>query len=228
VELAAEIIEHFPTKDLTLVHSNQQLMHRSPQRAIKYAESYFMRNGVRLVMGQRVVAHEGSFFATDKGTLIEADLAFVCTGNIPNSDFMQQSCFADKLNPNGFVQVNDFLQLNGYRNIFVAGDITDIPQEEEKLCQTAGAEVSVVIKNLECMLGNAPLHKYIPAKCPMLISLGKVDGILTYRGFALTGFLPAVMKEFVEWKEMVWYWDWDRFFSSNDKVSLSHMCCLIK
>jgi NADH dehydrogenase FAD-containing subunit len=219
VELAAEIIEHCPNKEVTLVHSKEHLMQRSTGRAIRYAESYFVKNGVRLLLGQKVVAHEGCFFATDNGQIIEADLAFICTGNVANTDFMKQSCFADKLSASGLLQVNDFLQLNGYRNIFVAGDITDIPQEEEKLCQTAGAEVAVVIKNLESMLTNAPLHRYIPSPCPMLISLGKVDGIFTYRGFSFTGFLPAIMKEFVEWKEMIWYWDWYRFFPHKLKYT---------
>lgn len=224
VELAAEIIEHFPQKQLTLIHSNQKLIHRSPSYAIQYAESYFIKNGVRLILGQKVVVHKDCFFATDKGVIVEGDLAFICTGNIPNTEFMK-SCFADKLTSNGYIRVNDFLQLNGYRNIFVAGDITYMPQEEEKLCQTAGAEVNVAIKNLKCMLDNTPLHKYVPTKYPMVISLGKVDGIFTYRGFSFSGFFPAMMKEFVEWKEMVWYWDCQRFFPS--KVKHISASCLV-
>jgi NADH dehydrogenase FAD-containing subunit len=47
------------------------------------------------------------------------------------------------------------------------------------------------------------LAVYDPADLPILISLGKYAGALTWRGWALTGFLPAVMKEFVEWKVMV-------------------------
>jgi len=211
VELAAEIVEKFPGRKVALVHSQTSLMHRSPPSAVRHAEQFFIRKGVQLLLGHRVVAHQGCFFLTDKGTVLEADLAFVCTGNIPNSEFMRDA-FGDKLTENGFVQVNEFQQLHGYRNIFVAGDISHIPQQEEKLCQTAGAEVSVVIKNLECLLSNAPLHKYVASKCPMLISLGKYDALLTYRGFSLSGFVPAVMKEFVEWKEMIWYWDWHRFF----------------
>ncbi|KAL6052882.1 putative apoptosis inducing factor [Balamuthia mandrillaris] len=35
---------------------------------------------------------------------------------------------------------------------------------------------------------------------PILISLGKYDGMLVWLGWTLTGFLPALMKEFVEWK----------------------------
>ncbi len=39
----------------------------------------------------------------------------------------------------------------------------------------------------------------------MVISLGKYDGIFTYRGWTLTGFFCAMMKDFIEWKEMVHY-----------------------
>lgn len=55
----------------------------------------------------------------------------------------------------------------------------------------------------------------------MVISLGKYDGIFTYRGWTLSGFVPAAMKEFIEWKEMVnklsqvniqvHYWNWQQF-----------------
>jgi len=113
--------------------------------------------------------------------------------------------------PLGFVKVNEHLQLAGYRNIFVAGDLTEIPDQEEKLCQTAGSEIAVVIKNIYNMELQKSLAKYTVAKCPMLISLGKYDGLLTYRGWTFTGFIPAVMKEFVEWKEMVWYWNFEHF-----------------
>lgn len=99
--------------------------------------------------------------------------------------------------------------MQGYRNIFAAGDVTDIPCE--KLCQTAGAEGCVVIKNLRCVESGKPLHKYVPQTCPMLVSLGRYDGVFIYRGFTMTGFIPAAMKEFVEWKEMVFYWDWSHF-----------------
>jgi NADH dehydrogenase FAD-containing subunit len=68
--------------------------------------------------------------------------------------------------------VNEHLQLAGYRNIFVAGDLTEIPEQEEKLCQTAGSEISVVIRNIYNMERQRALCKYAVAKCPMLISLG--------------------------------------------------------
>jgi len=211
VELAAEILEKHRDKEVVLIHSQSHLMNRSPLRAILYTEEAFARNGVRVLLKERVIRQQGRFFYTDMGTVVEADIAFLCTGNVPNSDFLLSGPFAPNINEQGYIKVNAHLQMEGFHNVFVAGDIAYIPEEEEKLCQTAAAEVDVMLKNIRNRERGLPLHKYTPTPHPMLISLGKYDGMLTYRGYVMTGFVPAVMKEFVEWKEMVYYWDWKRF-----------------
>jgi len=186
-------------------------MHKSPARAIKYTEDYLKRNGVTVITDDKVVAHEGIRFKTTKGILIEADTAFLCTGNQPNTDFLNNPTFSHSLNAYGFVKVNEYLQIEGFPNIFVAGDLTDIPEEEEKLCQTAAAEVKTVVSNIQMLEKEQPLHRYVAGKCPMVISLGKYDGVFTYRGWTMFGFIPAAMKEFIEWKEMVYYWNWSHW-----------------
>jgi len=211
VELAGEIVENYKDKQVTIVHSSSGLMPRSPERAIRYTEEFFIRNGASLIFNDKVMSQEGNLFVTRNGKNIEADVAFLCTGNVPNSEFLKNPYFADTLNSGGFVKVNQYLQIDGYSNIYVAGDLSDIPEEEEKLCQTAAAEVKTVVANIKSLESGKPLVQYIAGKCPMLISLGKYDGICTYRGYAMTGFVPAAMKEFVEWKEMIYYWNWEHF-----------------
>jgi len=211
VELAGEIIDNFKDKNVTIVHSHDTLMNRSPQRAIKYTEDYFYRNGATLIFKDKVVGQEGNRFTTTSGKLIEADIAFNCTGNLPNTECLRNEFFSHYLNDYGFVKVNPYLQLQGYSNIFIAGDLTDIPEEEEKLCQTAASEVKTVVANIQFTEAGLPLTAYVPKKCPMLVSLGKYDGVLMYRGWTFFGFVPAAMKEFVEWKEMIYYWNWNHF-----------------
>ncbi len=46
-------------------------------------------------------------------------------------------------------------------------------------------------------------RRYLPCKRPMVISLGKYDGVFTYLGWTLTGLIPACLKEAIEWKEML-------------------------
>ncbi len=95
------------------------------------------------------------------------------------------------------------MQLLRHSNIFVAGDAASVP--EEKLAQNAEKHAEVVVKNILRLErgGKRPLCSYRSSARPVLISLGKLDGILIYAGWTLTGFIPAVMKEVVEWKVMV-------------------------
>lgn len=210
VELAAEIAEAFPSKKVTLVNSQSFLINRSPARAIQYTHDYFQRKGVNVLLGERIAAHEGRRFYTKTGTVVEADMAFMCTGNVPNSDFLRNSSFAGSVTSQGLIRVNEHLQLDGFSNVFVAGDVCD-SLVEEKLCQSAAAEVKLIIQNLRKLVHGRPLLPYSKADYPMLVSLGRYDGIFIYKTFSFSGLIPALMKEFVEWKEMVWYWGWSRF-----------------
>ncbi|ELR12694.1 pyridine nucleotidedisulfide oxidoreductase domain containing protein [Acanthamoeba castellanii str. Neff] len=256
VELAAEVAEHFPHKDIVLVHSGPHLMNGRgtvPPKASAYARRWLESKGVRIMCNERVVefgTKDCPRFVTDKGTTIEASLAFLSTGIVPNSSFLRDGLLAPYLDPKGFIMVNSHLQLRHHPNIFVCGDV--IAVDEEKLAQTAEKHAAIVAKNIHLLartedtgaatvaasskekvdvdptdaklLGKAKdveatsnkgdliaatrplgLAVYDPADLPILISLGKYAGALTWRGWALTGFLPAVMKEFVEWKVMSAY-----------------------
>eukprot|EP00027_Filamoeba_sp_ATCC50430_P009220 CAMPEP_0168560460 /NCGR_PEP_ID=MMETSP0413-20121227/11073_1 /TAXON_ID=136452 /ORGANISM="Filamoeba nolandi, Strain NC-AS-23-1" /LENGTH=410 /DNA_ID=CAMNT_0008591765 /DNA_START=79 /DNA_END=1308 /DNA_ORIENTATION=- len=199
VELAAELVERWKDKTITIVNSQQNLLAKSPARAIDYAEQYFKRNCVTVLVNERVISAQGKQFKTTSGKVIEADLAFLCTGNIPNTDFLKDTELEQHVNAFGYIQVNEYLQIPEHGNVFAAGDVTDIPEEEEKLCQTAGAEIALVISNIWNMENGKPLQKFRARKFPMLVSLGRYDCVFMYRGWTLCGLFPAMMKEFVEW-----------------------------
>eukprot|EP01103_Thecamoeba_quadrilineata_P004123 TRINITY_DN1384_c0_g1_i1.p1 TRINITY_DN1384_c0_g1~~TRINITY_DN1384_c0_g1_i1.p1 ORF type:complete len:392 (-),score=50.50 TRINITY_DN1384_c0_g1_i1:130-1305(-) len=198
VELAAEFAETFKDKVIIIVTSADALLARSPSMAQRYAHKYFMRKGVNLLFNERIVEVNGTTFKSQNGTSIEADVAFICTGIVPNSEALH-NYFHESLNEKGFVHVDDHLRLQGHNNIFAAGDITAI--EQEKLAQTASFEADVVASNILRTEQGLPLCVYAPSDRPMLVSLGKFDGIFAYKSYSLCGFLPALMKEVVEWKE---------------------------
>jgi len=210
VELAAELISTFPEKEIILVGP---LLARCPQRAVQYALKWLETNGIKIISNEKVVSFEGNTFLCSLGTKITADFTFIANGNIPNTQFIKSSELSSVVNEMGYIRVNKYLQVEGTDNIYAAGDIADIPGEEEKLCQGAIWEADVVAKNIICSESGKPLKDYSASCLPMLISLGKYDCILTYRGFTISGFIPALMKEFVEWKEML------KFKESYDLVS---------
>jgi NADH dehydrogenase FAD-containing subunit len=206
VELAAEIAVHFPKKEVTLVHSQSTLMNRFPKKAIKYVTDFLKDRGVRIVYNERVVGHRAQTFITDQGVEIPADIGFLCTGITPNSGFLKET-FPDAIAGNGYVCTNEYLQLSGtviYPNIFVAGDVLDV--KEEKMAQGAEYMAKLVSDNIFYMdKGKAPNKYTSPLARPVVISLGKYHGVFVFGSFVITGPLPALLKEAIEWKTLVRY-----------------------
>jgi len=206
VEMAAEIVSHFPGKEVVLVHSQSTLINRFPKNAVKYVEQFLRSRGVTIYCSERIVGHKNNTFVTDQGREIEIDLAFLCTGIQPNSGFLKDT-YSDCITPSGYVKTNEYLQMQGdiiHPNIFVAGDVADV--REEKLAQTAEKMAAVVVNNIFAMDRGKKPDKYTsPLYRPVLISLGKYHGVFVFGNFAFTGPFPALLKEAVEWKTLMRY-----------------------
>jgi len=199
VELAAEICTHYNDKKITIIHSKEKLIERNHEGAIKYAERFLKKKGVKIIYGERATQKKKNFFLTDKGNKLKSDIIFLCTGITPNYDFMESN-FSYSLNEKNQIIVNEHLQLIGKKNIFVAGDITD--RLEEKTAQNAERQAKIVVKNIIALENKNNLVSYRSKKTHLVISLGKYNGILDLVNFVLTGFIPALLKSFIEIKEM--------------------------
>lgn len=199
VELAGEITDKYPQKKITLVHAKSDLIERNPAKARKYALSLLKRKGVFIVFNEKVNSCKKGSYCTNEDRVIKTDLAFLCTGIIPNYDFLEPA-FTDCLSEKKSLKVNNYLQVKGFERIFSAGDITDI--KEEKTAQSAEKQAEVVVQNIYHLEKNEMLEKYEHTVKPMVISLGKFKGIFVYKRFVFTGVIPALMKEVIEWKTM--------------------------
>ncbi len=201
-ELAAEIATHCKNKNITIVHSGSELMERQNDKSRKYAENFLRKIGVKIIFNEVVLRKQGRNYVTDKGTKIRTDLALFCTGIIPNFEFMKRN-FSHHLNEKNQVKVNSFLQLAGHKNIFAAGDITAI--DEEKLAQNAEKQGRVAARNIINLENGRNLKEYKSNPRVMVISLGKWNGILTYKNMAITGVIPGILKTLIESKTMFRY-----------------------
>lgn len=199
-ELAGEIASHFGRqKEITIVHKKSKLIERNSEKAIKYAENYLTKRGVKIIFNEEIVGRKGNIWKTSSGEIIKTDLAFLCTGIKSNFEFMKKN-FKDFLNEKNQIEVNEFLQLDGIRNIFAAGDVNNILQE--KTAQNAERQAEIVAENICALEKNKKLSKLVPTKTTLVISLGKNAGILEAEKLTLTGFIPGRLKSLVEWKEM--------------------------
>jgi NADH dehydrogenase FAD-containing subunit len=195
-EIAGELGTKTESKRLIIVHPHNRLIERNPEKASNYAQNFLEKRGVQIFFGEKVIDRKDGVFLTNKGRIIEADVGIWCAGIRCNPFFMKgfpESVFTDK----NALKVNKYLQLKGYSNIFVGGDINSIP--EEKTAQNAEQHAHLIIKNLERLIKNRPLIAYKPRNGPLLISLGDLTGILTFRRFSITGLFPVILKKLVEW-----------------------------
>ena len=199
VELTGEILDKYEDKEITIVHSGERLIARNNRKATSYAADCLRRKGVKILYRQRMIDKKGRFCIMESGKKVEADLVFLCTGIKPNFEFMKGE-FRKFLNNNGQIEVNEFLQLRGMDNVFAIGDITGI--EEEKTAQNAERQAEVIVHNICNIERRIELCKYRAKVTPLVISLGKYNGILTKGDFVLTGRIPALMKAWIERWEM--------------------------
>lgn len=200
VELASEIVAIYPEKEIILVHTKSELIDRNPKKARDYAKKFLENKGVKIVLNQTV------YFKNDKYTTktigFKPDIAFLCTGIMPNYEHLSPSCSAS-LDEKKSLCVNQYLQVNNYQNIFAAGDINSV--QEEKTAQAAEKQARVVAENIFRLEHRKNLKEYIPQKKPMVISLGQWVGIFIYKNFVLTGLIPGLLKSVIEWKAMIKY-----------------------
>ncbi|MBI4144359.1 FAD-dependent oxidoreductase [Candidatus Woesearchaeota archaeon] len=193
VEVAAELAQKSNAK-ITLVHPFNRLIERNPENASAYAKKWLLGHNVEIVFEERVVDRTNDVFITDKGRKIRADLVFWCAGIKPEPSF-----YKGTKDEKGYVSVNEFLQTSSYPNMFCGGDACSV--REEKTAQNALLHAKIIAKNIIRHSHGIALLSYKPSPKVMVISLGDYAGIFVYRGFVLTGWIPALLKKLIELRE---------------------------
>jgi NADH dehydrogenase FAD-containing subunit len=198
-EIAGELVTKMKGKQVTIVHSKERLIERNPTKASFYAQEFLERKGAKMIFNEKIIRREGQVFISDKGSKIGADLAIWCAGIRWSPDYL--SAFDPQIFTNkGALKVNNHLQLHGFENIFVGGDVCNI--SEEKTAQNARIHGIIIAKNIRKLMENKRKISYKPKKRIMIISLGDWSGILIYGKIVITGIVPGIFKHIVQWITM--------------------------
>ncbi|KAF3037592.1 hypothetical protein E8E11_005703 [Didymella keratinophila] len=169
VQMATDIKQLFPEKEVTLVHSRDTVMSKFDPRLHAIVSQRFSELGVKTILGKGRVKLPGTGYPTDgsefnvelaDGTLIPADFAIISTGQTPQSDILATlapACITDSR----FINVQPTLQIKDERfpNIFALGDIADT--KAHKAARPALKQAEVVTSNILSLLeGQQELQKY--------------------------------------------------------------------
>ena len=191
VETAAELRETFPSVRVTLVHGGKQLLDRAPHKFPGWAEKALRLAGVAIVLGDFVVdpapgaQPKDGKIRTKLGRVIDADAIVWAGGVKPVTEFVTQSWPA-AVQQDGQLKVDPYLRLEGHPTVFVAGDITNLP--EARLAIICGLHAKSVVSNLKALVAAADpaavkLKPYKPAppgkgmSKMMIVTLGRKDGL---------------------------------------------------
>lgn len=193
VELAAELATHYKEKDITLIHSHQRLMERNNKKTSIYAEKFLKKHRVKIILNEKIIKKESKKLISQSGKQYNSDASFFTVGIKPNISFMKDnfSKYVDK-----GIAVNEYLQIPDRKNIFVAGDVTNII--EEKTAQNAENHGKIAASNVLATINNKEMKKYESKKRLMVISLGKNCGIIEKGKLTITGWIPSILKIIIE------------------------------
>lgn len=199
-ELAGEILTEYPSKKVTLIHSEGRLMHRNHSKSILNSERQLKKLGLNIIYSDRIKDYKKGVYYTQKGKSLKPDLAFLSIGPRPNTAFLKKN-FSDKLTSRNQVRVNPQLQMKGTKNVFIAGDITDI--KEEKTAHNAEMHAKTIVKNIQALENKTSLQTYKSTGNILLISLGQKRAIFENKNKSFKGMIPSWMKKLVEMK-IIW------------------------
>jgi NADH dehydrogenase FAD-containing subunit len=187
VEIAGEILEQHPGKQLALVEGAERLLPALPPTISRWAADFLSARGAQVLVGDSVESprpppgdvSQNGVVVTRSGRQLPFDLALWCLGARPAAEFMRRH-LPDVLNGAGEVRVDDHLRAVGAGNIFAVGDVTDIPH---KGAVALHPQLPPVIANIRRVLEAGPgaaLVRFKGVRHPTtaLISLGRNHGLL--------------------------------------------------
>ncbi|KAF2826047.1 FAD/NAD(P)-binding domain-containing protein [Ophiobolus disseminans] len=174
VELASDIKDFYPSKDVTLVHSRGQLLNKFGERLQRYAK-VVLRNElkVRVLLNERPKKPSGGSMA--RGAILtfsdtrseQFDLVISCTGQQPNSAILSTLYPEAVSESNSRVIVRPTLQIlttkdpNRAIPIFAFGDVAD--HGGPQMARAGWLQAGVVANNILALIhGRTPSRTYKP------------------------------------------------------------------
>ncbi|MBE3013265.1 FAD-dependent oxidoreductase [Microbispora sp. NEAU-D428] len=184
LELAGEIKEVWPDKDVTIVGKAEGLLPGFLPEVRAELHRQLDELGITVLLGATLTApppteagRAGRFtVTTDAGDEISADIWFQAFGVRITSDYLADG----KLTPltaRATVPVTGRLTVTGYDHVYALGDIADLP--DPKMASYAQEQAQVVAENLRAQLaGERPEAVYTPTPHQrILLPLGPRRGV---------------------------------------------------
>lgn len=200
-ELAGEIVEFFPSTEVTVVNRNPLPLNETyPDSFRERVKAGLTGRGVKFIGGDSVSSlapdvlngtesvSPGRSITTDKGVKVAADLIIPTTGRRGvNTHFLGASSSPSAANINkslvagGHLDVLATLQLKTNPRVFAAGDVVALPEQHTLI--KAANHAPVVAANIFALIqangdNKKALKNYTKAMDAILITNGRTRGVM--------------------------------------------------
>lgn len=191
VQMATDLKEYYPDKQVTLVHSREHLMPKFHTAFHDLIKKRFDELGINLIAGTRVVVPEGGFSTTSSTQEIKfknggstvADFVILTTGQQPNNSLLKnldRSLQDSVLNPEtGFIRIRPTMQFAHpeLSHLFAVGDIADTGAH--KAARPGMLQADAVTANIRAMIeGETPGETFTAPPAAIHMTLGMVSLVL--------------------------------------------------
>lgn len=131
--------------EVTIIEASPYLLPQIPSKISEELKRNFIKNKIQVLTNEKVTRMEkkssGVILHTDQSRILENEKVLICVGRSSCSSGLNLPSL--KLDPKGFIQVNDQMQTN-LSHIFAIGDVTG----KYMLAHVASSQAEVAISNI--------------------------------------------------------------------------------
>ncbi len=167
-------------------------------RVKSYARTALENHAIEIIEGQHIVHISENQLVFENGSFLDRKICIVSTSAEAPQLFKQSNL---PTNQEGFVRINKYLLIEGFDNIFAAGDCCDFePKSLPKAGVFAVREGPILSQNiLHLLTGCKPLKKYEPQNHFLTILVSGTKQAIASRGkLAYRGRLAWWLKYFID------------------------------
>ncbi len=182
---------------ISLFTGSSGLLSALSEKAGRIMADWFMKNGITVETGRRIIGSGGKTVLFDDGSREEADMVILATGVHPPSLSGNSGLAVDK---DGALVVDDHLESVSHKGVFGGGDCIALRSGPlGRVGVYAVRQGPILFNNLLASVTGGEPRMFRPQKKYLLIlNLGDGTGLLSREKFTVAGRVPLFIKNWID------------------------------
>lgn len=185
--------------NIDLINSSSHILSGMDKKLVQSSQKKLKELGVNIITNRKVVEVKKSSVVLSQGEVLETDFMIYAGGVEPNALVHNLDLLKDK---KGYIVSNNYLQVQGHRDVFAIGDCTTIYSDNNTpvapTADIAEQMGELCAKNIQNLIKEKRLIEHKISSRGILIALGRGYASAKLFGFYLNGYSAYVIKKLVE------------------------------